>query len=65
MGAGLGNYEGAPSDGSAWERPIGRLRRRVMRGQSFQGGVTDGRPVRRGSGDPGEVYPVNGFRPAR
>lgn len=44
------NYEGAPSDGSAWETPVGF--RRVARGGSFDNHFMLLRAAARASGDP-------------
>ena len=57
------SYEGAPTDGSAWESPTGS--RRVIRGGSWGGGAGDARSAGRNSGAPGLRNDFLGFRPAR
>ena len=58
-----GSYEGAPSDGSAWEVPAGQFR--VYRGGSWNSVAGVVRAAGRGSVGPGCRYGYLGFRPAR
>lgn len=58
------SYEGAPSDGSAWERG-GDGSRRVLRGGSWGNGPADLRSAFRGRNAPGVRYDVVGIRVAR
>ena len=57
------SYNGAPTDGSAWESPTGS--RRVNRGGSWYFDADLARSAYRGSYDPGRRYNYLGFRPAR
>ena len=57
------SYNGAPSDGSAWENP--EVTDRVLRGGSWYNDAGHARSVRRGSHVPGDRYSSCGFRPAR
>jgi formylglycine-generating enzyme required for sulfatase activity len=58
-----GSYNGAPTDGSAWESPAGSYR--VLRGGSWYYGAGDARSARRDYFVPGIRYYDLGFRPAR
>ncbi len=57
------NYEGAPSDGSAWESPAGSDR--VGRGGSWLDGARYVRSARRGGDFHGDRYDYLGFRLVR
>jgi len=57
------SYNGAPTDGSAWEKPTGSVR--VFRGGSWFGGARGVRAALRGYYLPGSRYDVVGFRLAR
>jgi formylglycine-generating enzyme required for sulfatase activity len=59
-----GNYNGAPTDGSAWVDKK-RAERRVIRGGSFDFGAANCRSARRPSWIPGNRSSNLGFRPAR
>lgn len=57
------SYNGAPIDGSAWERPAGSVR--VNRGGTWNGHAGPARSAYRNYGNPdGRLYSL-GFRPAR
>ncbi len=57
------NYEGAPTDGSAWEDScFVNADRRVVRGGSWDDGATDLRSASRGFDDKVERYETLGFR---
>jgi formylglycine-generating enzyme required for sulfatase activity len=56
-------YNGAPTDGSAWESPAGSLR--VLRGGSWDYFAGYARSADRGGSGPGDLVNVYGFRPAR
>jgi formylglycine-generating enzyme required for sulfatase activity len=60
-----GSYTDAPSDGSAWENPVGSFR--ILRGGSLFGLASTGslRAVTRVSCDPDAAIYSNGFRCAR
>ncbi|OQC36516.1 MAG: Serine/threonine-protein kinase pkn1 [Deltaproteobacteria bacterium ADurb.Bin058] len=58
-----GNYDGAPTDGSAWESPTGSYR--VFRGGSWHGDARYVRAAIRGNDDPGARSVYLGFRVAR
>ena len=58
-----GSYDGAPSDGSAWEDPAGKYRCR--RGGGLGAGVGIGRAAHRDGGDPGNHFSDLGLRPVR
>jgi formylglycine-generating enzyme required for sulfatase activity len=57
------SYDGAPSDGSAWENPTGSYR--VLRGGSWCYDAGFARSAYRDSNDPGSRSNNFGFRPAR
>ncbi len=57
------SYDGAPSDGSAWESPEGS--HRVVRGGSWNFDARNVRAARRGGVDPGYRFFDLGFRPSR
>ncbi len=56
-------YNGAPTDGSAWETPTGS--ERVFRGGSWYDDEGDACAAGRGAGDPNGRLPYLGLRPAR
>ena len=56
------SYQGAPSDGSAWESPAGLAR--VVRGGTWFFNAGRARSADRLNDDPG-VHLYGGFRPAR
>ncbi|MBI5245270.1 MAG: SUMF1/EgtB/PvdO family nonheme iron enzyme [Elusimicrobia bacterium] len=58
-----GSYNGAPSDGSAWESPAGSVR--VLRGGSWNSGAGSARAASRNDGGPGSRNGRLGFRPSR
>ena len=58
-----GSYEGAPTDGSAWENPTGSYR--VLRGGSWISVAANARSAFRNYNDPGNRLADLGFRPAR
>ncbi len=58
-----GSYDGAPTDGSAWENAAGSSR--VMRGGSWHFAARYARSARRGRGAPGYRFSYLGFRPSR
>jgi formylglycine-generating enzyme required for sulfatase activity len=57
------NYQGAPSDGSAWSDP--NCREHVLRGGSWRSDASYVRSASRGYYDSGVRYPAHGFRVAR
>jgi len=57
------DYNGAPRDGSSWERP--NCRERVVRGGSWRSDPTYVRTASRNFYDPAVRYPTHGFRIAR
>jgi formylglycine-generating enzyme required for sulfatase activity len=57
------SYEGAPSDGSAWQSPPGAFR--VSRGGSWGNSATHVRAAKREYVDPSSRNYIMGFRPAR
>jgi formylglycine-generating enzyme required for sulfatase activity len=57
------SYEGAPSDGSAWESPAGEFR--VIRGGSWASSARAVRSASRGWAAPTDRYNDLGFRVAR
>jgi len=57
------DYNGAPRDGSSWERP--NCRERVVRGGSWRSDPTYVRPASRNFYDPAVRYPTHSFRVAR
>ncbi|HHW96210.1 MAG TPA: formylglycine-generating enzyme family protein, partial [Oligoflexales bacterium] len=58
-----GSYKGAPTDGSAWEKPTGSYR--VLRGGSCYDYAWDVRAANRSYDDPRARYDFLGFRLAR
>jgi len=56
-------YAGAPSDGSAWEAPVGT--KRVFRGGSWSSGPSDSQATSRDRGDPALRICDLSFRPLR
>ena len=57
------SYNGAPTDGTAWESPAGSFR--VFRGGSWGVGAVNARSADRNRDDPGDRRLLLGFRPAR
>ena len=57
------SYDGAPTDGSAWENPAGSLR--VFRGGTWDRPARDAQSAFRGNLTPGHAPNNLGFRPAR
>lgn len=57
------SYNGAPTDGSAWESPTGLAR--AVRGGSWYYGAGDARSANRSHGGPGFRGEYRGFRPVR
>ncbi|MCB5174998.1 SUMF1/EgtB/PvdO family nonheme iron enzyme [Microvirga lenta] len=57
------NYQGAPTDGSAWSEP--HCREHVLRGGSWRNDASYVRSASRAYYDSGVRYPTHGFRVAR